>query len=357
MNRKIGEVFATYYSMVDSGKITYDEQQVKLLEQFLPYLTIQNICSVLPIKKKLKKVGIYIYGKVGRGKSMVTDLYYSTCKIENKKRQHFNQFMKEIHCLLHEFRSSCIKDPLYKVAKTMCHNIDLLFLDEIQVYDICDAMILYRLFSIIFDQKIIVMMTSNYAPVELYQDGIQRKSFEPAISLIMDRMHVIHLSGKQDYRTIKGLGIKDVYFIGDHSYHRLSNLFVSMVDNREVRPMTLCVLGRNIKVNRVCGNIAWFDFHELCGQPLWVSDYQEIVRNFSVIFIAGIPIFDFYNRNEMSRFTILVDELYENKTKIFCSLAAEPQSLYYSCDIPVDFQRTISRLIEMRSKSYSDNAG
>ncbi|GAT78632.1 ATPase n2B [Ehrlichia ruminantium] len=356
MNRKKNEVFTTYYSMVDSGKITYDEQQVNLLEKFLPYLTVQNVCSFLPIKRRLKKVGVYIHGKVGRGKSMVTDLYYSVCGIENKKRQHFNQFMKEIHSLLHEYRSSYIKDPLYKVAKTMCYNVDLLFLDEIQVHDICDAMILYKLFSIIFEQKIVVMMTSNYAPIELYQDGIQRESFEPAISLIMDRMHIVHLSGKQDYRTVKDLGVEDIYFIGDHSYDSLSNLFIKMVNNKEVKSVKLCVLGRDIKVSKVCGEIAWFDFHELCGQPLWVSDYQEIVRNFSVIFIAGVPIFNFYNHNEMKRFTILVDELYESKTRIFCSLAAEPQSLYYLCDVPIDFQRTISRLMEMRSKSYYDTA-
>ena len=134
MNKQINKVFATYYSMVDSGKITYDEQQVDLLEKFLPYLTVQNICSFLPIKKKLKKIGIYIYGKVGRGKSMVTDLYYNGCRIENKKRQHFNQFMKEIHFYCTNLDHLVLKIPLYKVARTMCNNVDLLFLDEIQVH-------------------------------------------------------------------------------------------------------------------------------------------------------------------------------------------------------------------------------
>ena len=349
-SQKIKEAFIDYYSMVDSGKIVYDEQQVELLKKLVPYLSVEKLCYFLPVKKRLEKVGIYIYGKVGRGKSMITDLYYNSCKIKRKKRQHFNQFMKEIHSFLHEFKSS--KDPLYKVAKMMVHNVDLLFLDEMQVYDICDAMILYRLFSVIFNQKVIIMMTSNYAPTELYQDGIQRQSFEPAISLIMNRMHIVHLSGMQDYRTVKGLVLSDAYFVGDSSYTNLSDLFFRMTDHESIKPVTLCVFGRNIKVSKVCNGIAWFDFDELCGQPLWISDYQEIVRSFSVIFIAGIPVFNLYNQNEMRRFTILVDELYENKTKIFCSLAAEPELLYYVQEIPVDFQRTISRLIEMRSLSY-----
>ena len=353
-SQKTEKAFIDYYSMVDSGRIVYDEQQVELLKKLVPYLSIEKLCYFLPIKKRLKKVGIYIYGKVGRGKSMITDLYYNSCKIKRKKRQHFNQFMKEIHSLLHEFKLS--KDPLYKVAKIMVHNVDLLFLDEMQVYDICDAMILYRLFSVIFNQKVIVMMTSNYAPIELYQDGIQRQSFEPAISLIMNKMHVVHLSGKQDYRTVKGLTISDVYFVGDNSYADLSDLFFKMAHHKNIESVTLCVFGRNIKVSRVCNNIAWFDFDELCGQPLWISDYQEIVRNFSVIFIAGIPVFNPYNQNEMRRFTILVDELYENKTKVFCSLAVEPELLYYMQEVPVDFQRTISRLIEMRSSSYYNSS-
>ena len=350
--QKVEEAFIDYYSMVNSGKIVYDEQQVILLEKLVPYLSVEKFCYFLPIKKRLEKVGIYIYGKVGRGKSMITDLYYNSCKIKRKKRQHFNQFMKEIHSLLHEFKSSYVKDPISKVAKVMIRNIDLLFLDEMQVYDICDAMILYRLFSVIFNKKIIVMMTSNYAPIELYQDGIQRQSFEPAISLIMKKMHIVHLSGKQDYRAVKNLAVNGVYFIGNNSYADLSDLFFKMVDHKNVKSVTLCVFGRSIKVSKAFNNIAWFDFHELCGQPLWVSDYQEIIRNFSVLFIAGIPIFDHYNQNEMRRFTILVDELYENKTKIFCSLAAEPKLLYYLKEVPVDFQRTISRLMEMRSSSY-----
>ncbi|ABD45471.1 ATPase, AFG1 family [Ehrlichia chaffeensis str. Arkansas] len=346
------EIFDHYYSMVDSGKITYDEQQVKLLNELTPYLSVEKICCFLPIKKRLQKVGVYIYGEVGRGKSMITDIYYNACKIERKKRQHFNQFMKTVHTLLHEFKSSRVKDPLHKVAKTMVHGVDLLCLDEIQVYDICDAMILGRLFSIIFDQKVIVMMTSNYAPVDLYQDGIQRQSFESTISLIIERMCVVHLSGKQDYRAIKDLGISDIYFIGDDSYIKLSQLFFEMANGRRVEPVTLHVCRRNIKVNKTFDNVAWFDFDELCGKALWVSDYQEIVRNFSVIFIANIPVFNHYNQNEMRRFTILIDELYENKVKIFCSLAVEPKLLYYLQEVPVDFQRTISRLMEMRSPSY-----
>ena len=346
------EVLNTYYSMVNDGKIIYDEQQVQLLRKLVPYLSVEKICCFLPIKKKLKKIGIYIHGEVGRGKSMITDLYYDSCRIERKKRQHFNQFMKEVHTLLHEFKLSSVKDPLYKVAKVIVYNLDLLCLDEIQVYDICDAMILYRLFSIIFDQKVIVMMTSNYAPIELYQDGIQRQSFEPAISLIIDRMHVVHLSGEQDYRAVKELGVNDVYFIGDNSSAKLSELFVKMANNKKICSITLHVFGRDIEVRKVFNNTAWFDFYELCGKPLWVSDYQEIVRNFSIIFIAGIPVFDHYNQNEMRRFTILVDELYENRIKIFCALAVEPKLLYYLQEVPIDFQRTISRLMEMRSPSY-----
>ena len=349
---KMKKILDDYYFMINSGEITYDEQQVNLLRQLTPYLSVEKFCRFLPIKKRLKKIGIYIYGEVGRGKSMITDLYYNSCKIEKKKRQHFNQFMKTVHTLLHEFKSSHIKDPLYKVAKVIIRNIDLLCLDEIQVYDICDAMILNRLFSVIFDQKVIVMMTSNYAPIELYQDGIQRQFFEPVISLIIEKMHVVHLSGEQDYRTIRGLEVDDIYFIGEDSYAKLSKLFLEMANNKKVKPVMLHVFGRDIKVSKSFDSTAWFDFDELCGRALWVSDYQEIVRNFSVIFIAGVPIFNCYNQNEMRRFTILIDELYENKVKVFCSLAVEPQLLYYLQEIPIDFQRTISRLMEMQSPYY-----
>ncbi|QXK91779.1 cell division protein ZapE [Neoehrlichia mikurensis] len=347
-------ILSHYYNMIDTCKITYDKEQVNLLEKLVSYDNILPIYLYFwSLIRDCKKAGLYIYGKVGRGKSLLMDLYYHHCSIKRKKRIHFNNFMGEIHDLLHELRYKSIKDPITKVAKFIAKDIDLLCLDEIQVYDICDAMIFSKLFSVLFSHNIVIMMTSNYAPKQLYEDGIQYESFMPAVSLIMKYMEVIHLCGAQDYRLSKG-DDKEVYYMGKDSNDKLQEVFVEFTKGKACNSMILDVNNKKINIYKVCNNAAWFDFQDLCGNkmPLWVDDYHIIAKNFMVIFIANVPIFDLYNQNEMRRFTILIDELYENKNKIFCSFAANLNNLYYSNVVPVDFQRTISRLNEMRSQAY-----
>ncbi|KJV69075.1 AFG1-like ATPase family protein [Candidatus Neoehrlichia lotoris str. RAC413] len=338
--------------MIDTCKMTYDQEQINLLKRLALYDNI--LPKYLRFLSLKKKKGLYVYGKVGRGKSLLVSLYYNNCSIKRKKRVHFNNFMSSIHGLLHELRYKSVKDPVAKIAKFIIKDIDLLYLDEIQVYDICDAMILRKLFSVLFSHNIVIMATSNYSPTELYEDGVQYESFMPTVSsIITQHMEIIHLCGQQDYRLLKDDN-QEVYYIGKNSSNKLQEVFVEFTNGKVCRSLVLDVNNRKINIYKVCNNVVWFDFQDLCGNstPLWVDDYHIIAKNFSVIFIANVPVFNLYNQNEMRRFTVLVDELYENKNKIFCSLATDLENLYYLNVIPVDFQRTISRLAEMRSQAY-----
>ncbi len=334
------DVISAYQAIVKSGEIKYDHMQFSILE-LLEELSNDFYNRIF----RKVKLGLYLHGDVGRGKSTIMNIYYENCGITQKHKLHFNTFMQDIHESLHKLRNTSVKSPLNRIAKDLTKEIKLFFLDEMQVHDIGDAMILYRLFIALFANKAVFIITSNYAPDDLYHDGLQRELFTPAIDLIKKNMHVICLNGKQDYRTLKGKVHR--YFTGQDKNEVLASVFANLTCSKKVNITNLLVNNREIKVKQVCEGISWFEFTELCGKPIWTTEYKKIAQSFHTVFISNIPAFNVSNQNEARRFIVLIDELYEHKVKLFCSSFTELDCLHqYSKDL----KRTVSRLIEMCSR-------
>lgn len=336
MYYKKPDIISAYHAIVASGKIKHDDMQVDVLKQLEKLSSSYNFFS---------KIGLYLYGHVGRGKSTIMNIYYENCGIIKRRKLHFNTFMQNIYNHLHKLRNTSIKSPLNEVAKSIAKEAKLLFLDEMQVHDIGDAMILYRIFSALFANKVVFLITSNYSPDNLYYDGLQRELFIPAIDLIKKNMYVMCLDGKQDYRTLKGKAHH--YFFEKNADKALADAFADLTYNKKkVNTSSLFINDIEIKIKQACEKILWFEFAELCEKAIWTAEYKKIAQSCNTIFISNIPAFDFSNQNEAKRFTVLIDELYEHKVKLFCSSAVGINSInQYSQDL----KRTVSRLIEMCS--------
>ncbi|MCU7611900.1 cell division protein ZapE [Anaplasma capra] len=349
-------MLARYYGMVEAREIVFDALQVSTLKELISYdRTPPKWWEFWRKPGSTTKRGAYMHGDVGRGKSLLASLFYECSVIKKKKKIHFNTLIKDAHDLLHQKRIEDIQQSghcISLIMDDMLRDVELLFLDEIQVHDICDAMILHKIFSVLFSKNLVVIMTSNYPPHGLYEGGLHRELFLPAISLLEQNMQVLEVSGQHDYRTIRGRNVRR-YYVGDGSDHALYGHFLKLVGSRKVENTVLTVGAREIKVEKTCGSMAWFSFDDLCGSanPLWVADYKKIAESFSTIFISGIPVFDFYSQNEMQRFIILVDELYEGRVRIFCSLAADIGELHVGTP-PMSFRRAASRLAEMGSELW-----
>ncbi|XGA07946.1 MAG: cell division protein ZapE [Wolbachia endosymbiont of Xenopsylla cheopis] len=338
---KKSNIISAYYSIVEKGGIKYDDMQLdvlKLLEEFSSRFYSYNFFSK-------NKLGLYLHGHVGRGKSTIMNIYYENCGIIKKHRLHFNTFMQDIHEHLHKLRSTSTKSPLNEVAKSIAKEVRLFFLDEMQVHDIGDAMILYRLFSALFANRVVFLITSNYSPDNLYCDGLKRELFTPAIDLIKKKMHIMCLDGKQDYRVLKGKAPN--YFFGQNADKILANTFADLTHSKkEIDTSNFFINHIKIKIKRAYEEILWFEFAELCEKAIWTAEYKKIAQSCHTIFISNIPAFNFSNQNEAKRFTVLIDELYEYKVKLFCSSVIELSNInQYSQDL----KRTVSRLIEMCS--------
>ncbi|WP_339047479.1 cell division protein ZapE [Candidatus Mesenet endosymbiont of Phosphuga atrata] len=324
--------------MVEKGGIKYDNMQLDVLKLLEEFSSNYNFFSK-------NKLGLYLYGHVGRGKSTIMNIYYENCGITKKHRLHFNTFMQDIHEHLHKLRSTSTKSPLNEVAKSIAKKVRLFLLDEMQVHDIGDAMILYRLFCALFTNRVIFLITSNYSPDDLYCDGLKRELFTPAIDLIKKNMHIMCLDGKQDYRILKGKAHN--YFFEQGADEALAGTFADLTHNKkEIDTSNFFVNHIKIKIKRAYEEILWFEFAELCEKAIWTAEYKKIAQSCHTIFISNIPAFDFSNQNEAKRFTALIDELYEYKVKLFCSSAIGLSNInQYSQDLKM----TVSRLIEMCS--------
>lgn len=297
--------------------------------------------------------GIYLWGDVGRGKSMVMDLFYDHLPNGIKKRRiHFHAFMTEIHEALHNLQQKQpgLQDPLPVIAAQLRKHYQLLCLDEFQVHDIADAMILSRLFESLFAEGIRCVTTSNRPPRDLYLHGLQRSSFLPFIDLVTRELQVITLNHETDYRLQK--------MQGTHVYHEpadniapLEALFRSLTQHPP-QPAVVHVKGRDIPLAQTADGIAWASFDELCTAALGAEDYNAIAAEYHTLFLTHIPQLSADLRNEAKRFAHLIDALYEHKSKLFCSADAPPEQLYPSGDGSFEFQRTVSRLIEMQSAPY-----
>ncbi len=300
--------------------------------------------------------GLYIFGEVGRGKSMMMDLFFEAADIPAKKRVHFHEFMRDIHVEIHRWRQAGHRkeaDPIPKLARTIAAEAWLLCLDELQVTDIADAMIVGRLFQCLMDDGVVVVITSNRPPKDLYKDGLQRDRFLPFIGLIEQRLDLLELNSERDYRLGRKRGLQ-VYHapLGEESEMALELAFARLTEGAVPMPHGIEVNGRQVRVPLAAVGVARFSFAQLCGTALGASDYLELARRYHTLVLSDIPLLSPDNKDQARRFVTLVDALYEHKVTLICSAEAPPETLYPTGIGAFEFQRTVSRLMEMQAEDY-----
>jgi cell division protein ZapE len=303
--------------------------------------------------------GAYLWGGVGRGKSMLMDLAFETIGYQPKRRVHFHEFMLEVHARLRAERAKEEGDPIPPVARDIAEDAKLLCFDEMVINNSADAMILSRLFSNLLEAGVTMITTSNRPPRDLYRDGLNRELFLPFIDLIEERLEVVPLNGPTDYRLHR-LGGMPTWYVpnGPEASKKLSEAFFRLTDypveDRARVPSEDLRLGggRTLHVPKSLKGVAVFSFKRLCGEARGAADYLSVARRYHTVFLVGIPRMGPENRNEAARFVTLIDALYEHKVKLLAAADAEPQDLYVAGDGAFEFERTASRLIEMQSAEY-----
>jgi cell division protein ZapE len=364
-----------YDSLVASGAIERDPAQLQIvahLDALAETLNQRGIASkgsalgwLFHKSRPEPPKGYYIWGFVGRGKTMLMDLFFEGVQSASKRRVHFHSFMADVHKRIHEFRQSVkngsVKetDPIPPVAMALAREAHLLCFDEFTVTDIADAMILGRLFTALFDQGVVVVATSNVVPDRLYEGGLNRALFLPFIDLLLTRMTVMELDARTDFRMEK-LGGLPVYHCpaNDEAKRAVDEAFDRLGGGQVPKPMTLTVLGHPLEVPFAVAGVARFQFADLCEKPLGASDYLAIAKKFHTVIIEQIPQMGFDRRNEAKRFITLIDMLYDNHVKLIVSAQCQPDGLYQAEQgrEAFEFDRTVSRLIEMRSQDYMSHA-
>jgi cell division protein ZapE len=297
--------------------------------------------------------GRYIFGAVGRGKTMLMDLFFETVSFRPKRRVHFHEFMAEVQDRIGAARKSVPGDPIPRVAQEIAAEARLLCFDELHVTDIADAMILGRLFKGLFDAPVVVVATSNVPPADLYKNGLNRALFLPFIDLIGQHMEVEELQAAKDFRLEKLAG-RPLYFVPADARAKgeMDRLWQELTGRHPGAPMDLEVKGRKVHVPVASMGVARFSFAELCARPLGANDFLHIAHAFHTVMIEGIPQFGNVQRDVTRRFINLIDTLYDNRVCLIASAAAEPDGLYPASDMRMLFDRTASRLFEMRSGEY-----
>ena len=358
-------VIERYERLLDAGELRPDEDQRKAvahLDRLARELQSERkagLWSRLTGKKAAAPKGIYMWGGVGRGKSMLMDLAFQAIEIEAKRRVHFHEFMLEVHERLRVERTKESGDPIPPVARDIAAEARLLAFDEMVINNSADAMILSRLFSHLLDEGVTVITTSNRPPSDLYLGGLNRELFLPFIDLIERALDVVPLNGPTDYR-LERLGGLPTWHVpnGPQATRALSEAFFRLTDyaveNRDRVPSEDIPVqgGRTLHVPKALKGVAVFSFKRLCGEPRGASDYLAIARRYHSVIIVGIPKLGPEKRNEAARFVTLVDALYEHKVKLLASADAVPAELYPEGHGAFEFQRTVSRLIEMQSGDY-----
>ena len=366
-------VTALYAAAVAAGRIERDAAQLFVLDKLarlearlaqhrlarkssaLGWLFAGRESKEPPLK------GLYIHGDVGRGKTMLMDLFFEASPVVRKRRAHFHEFMIDVHERVHVFRQKMKlgehagADPIRLAANDLVQRAWLLCFDEFHVTDIADAMILGRLFIHLIERGVVVVATSNVQPDELYKDGLNRALFVPFIRVLDRHMDVVELKARTDFRLEKLAGMPVWHLPADAAADAaLDEVWRRLAGGHDGRPEELAVKGRAVHVPRAAMGAARFSFHALCEQPLAAADYLRIAREYHTIILEHVPVMDFAARNAARRFIVLIDTLYEMNVKLIASAAAEPEALYVARDgfEAHEFKRTASRLMEMRSQAY-----
>src|SRR4051794_35691698 len=362
---------AHYESLVSSGAIEADAAQQQAAEA-LGDLE-QRLGSYKPLRKQglLGRLfadkdeqpprGFYVHGEVGRGKTMLMDLFFQQSPVVHKRRAHFHEFMAEVHERIYGYRKDIARgeaadgDVIALTAGAIFDEAWLLCFDEFHVTDIADAMILGRLFTKLFELGTVVVATSNVAPEDLYKGGLNRALFLPFIAQISDHMDVLRLDARTDFRLEKLAGVKMWLVPADRDANTaLDKAWAKMTGNAPCKAREIAIKGRTLRVPCSVHGVARFSFAELCEQPLAAPDYLRLAHDYHTILVDRIPVMDYADRNAAKRFISLIDTLYDNAVKLMASAAADPVSLYLATDgnEANEFKRTSSRLIEMSSESY-----
>lgn len=358
---------ARYEALVASGELRPDAEQAaaaerleKLQRELETAQASVGLLGKLLGKKKDSPRGVYMWGGVGRGKSMLMDLFHDSLKITEKRRVHFHAFMLEVHAMLRDERRKEAGDPIPPVAATLGKGLRCLAFDEMVVNNSADAMIMSRLFtSLIVEQGVTIVTTSNRAPSELYKDGLNREHFLPFIGLIERQLDVLTLNGPVDYRLQRLGGIATWHVpLGEAATAQVREAFFRLTDyspeDSEHVPSGEIEIGggRELFVPKSLKGVAVFSFKRLCGEARGAADYLALAQTYHTVILVGIPRLGPENRNEAARFVTLIDALYEHKVKLFATANAWPEELYEQGHGRFEFDRTISRLTEMQSADY-----
>jgi cell division protein ZapE len=360
-----------YQSLVASGAIEPDGAQAQAAEAFAAL--DQRLANYRPARRQglLGRLfadkngapprGLYVHGEVGRGKTMLMDLFFEQSQVEHKRRAHFHEFMAEVHERIYGFRQQIARgeiangDVIALTATAIYDQAWLLCFDEFHVTDIADAMILRRLFAKLFELGTVVVATSNVAPDDLYKGGLNRALFLPFIAEIADHMDVLRLDARTDFRLEKLAGVKMWLVPADRAAAAaLDRAWAKMTGNAPGKPRDIPIKGRILHVPCSANGVARFSFADICERPLAASDYLRLARDYHTIMIDRIPVMDHAQRNAAKRFIALIDTLYDTAVKLMASAEADPASLYVATEgfEANEFKRTASRLIEMSSESY-----
>jgi cell division protein ZapE len=312
---------------------------------------LSRIKSIFGIQNKKQIKGLYFWGGVGRGKTYLVDCFYECLPFENKSRIHFHRFMQNIHKELKLLGN--IENPLKIIAQRLSEKTQILCFDEFHVSDITDAMLLGGLFEALFERGVVLVTTSNQHPDQLYQGGLQRERFLPAIELLKQNTEVVNVDSGVDYR-LQFLDHAEIYHspLDDYADAMLEDDFIHVCPDKGEIDAVLEIEGRSIQTVRCGDGVVWFDFEALCDGPRGAADYIEIARQYQTVLLANIPIMDNHSNDMVKRFITMVDEFYDRNVKLIITAAAVPDRLYKGTRLKDAFKRTISRLEEMRTHDY-----
>jgi cell division protein ZapE len=351
-------IITEYDRRVDSGTLRPDAAQRAVVAKLDALAEKLKGTAPTGLLSRLRKPaapprGLYLHGDVGRGKTMLMDLFYETVEAAPKRRVHFHAFMQDVHRRLHAARQSQARDAIAPVAKAIAKEARLLCLDEMQITDIADAMIVGRLFEGLLAAGTVIVTTSNLKPGDLYRNGLNRQLFEPFIALIGERLDVVSLDSPTDYRLGR-IKAHETFLtpISAETDRHLQDLWERLTDTARGAPMEIEVLGRRLHVPQAAHGCARFGFAELCEKPLGPPDYLALAENFRILFLEHIPALGPERRNEARRFVLLIDTLYDGRVRLVATSAQAPDHIYPAGDHAFEFGRTVSRLKEMQSASW-----